>query len=145
MFTATELEYIQSLIESMRGQGYDYYIARTDNERDNTADLEVVFSNQKITADDLYNYRGISGYRYTVDSGSITDGVRRVSVIPISGTYEVPYSEHCYTNAAFSGGSIQPDIRQQGGVTIDQNTAFLCVAVLSLLTLVAFRIFGFRR
>lgn len=146
MFTATEIEYIRSLIESMRGQGYDYYIARTITERDNTSDLEIVFSDSKITADSLYSYRGISGYRYTVDSGSSsTDGVRRVQVNSISGSYSVPQTEHCYTNAVFSGGTIQPDIRQQGGVTIDQNAALLGVSVLFLLVFVALRIFGKRR
>lgn len=145
MFTAVELEYITSLIESMRGQGYDYYIARTVTERDVSSDLEVVFSDSEIFADSLYSYRGISGYRYTVDSGSGTDGVKRVNVTSITGTYTVPQTEHCYTNATFFGGTIQPDIRRQGGITIDQNTALLGAFVLSMLVIIALRLFGKRR
>lgn len=70
MFTAQELEYLKALVETMRGRGYDYYVARTVNESNNLYDFEVVFSDKEITANGLYSYSGCSGVIYRVDSSA---------------------------------------------------------------------------
>lgn len=143
MFSAVELDYIKSLVESMRGQGYGYYIARTVSEQDNIYDAEIVFSTTKITASGLYDYSGISGVRYRVDSTtSYRDVTARVVPSSISGTYTVPENEFVYTNAEFFGATIQPDVRKLGGERNEQVGA--CVGLLALLVLVCIAIRVFR-
>lgn len=151
MFTAVEMDYVSSLVEQMRGQGYLYYIARTVTESGNNYDCELIFSKEEITANGLYSYRVTNGVRYRVDSSGYTIGSGglggnngpRVSVATYSGTYTFQDTEFCYTNATFSGYSVQPDLRLKGGKVNENGTAM--VYIVALLGLVLFFALLFRR
>lgn len=142
MFTAQELEYVKALVETMRGRGYDYYIARTVTENNNAYDFEVVFSDKEITANGLYSYSGCSGVIYRVDSSSgLNNYDSKVQVSSFSGSYTVPQREFVYSNAVFQGGTIQPDLRELGGKASEGTQAGFFVSVLLVLVIIAIRIF----
>ena len=108
----------------MRERGYLYYVAYTSTYTDSyyryEPDLYLVFSQEKITA--------TTAYSYTVPKGSIMYIVRtvnyssnnnavntaRVTSQSYSGTFTVDAYEHLYSNAEFSGSTIQPDILSKG-------------------------------
>lgn len=52
MFSTAQNDYLKSLIPAMRRQGYRYYLAYSDNDRDNNynPDLYVIFAKDKIMA-----------------------------------------------------------------------------------------------
>lgn len=69
MFSAAQNDYLKSLVPVMRQQGYRYYIAYSDNDRDNNynPDLYVIFAKDKITANSLYSYSVPAGsVRYSI-------------------------------------------------------------------------------
>ena len=142
MFTAQELEYLNALVETMRGRGYDYYVARTVTESNNSYDFEVVFSDKEITANGLYSYSGCSGVIYRVDSSaSVNYSDAKVQVSDFFGSYNVPQREFVYSNAVFQGGTIQPDLRELGGVQSESNQAGFYLLALFLLVVVAIKLF----
>ena len=142
MFTQQELEYVKALVETMRGRGYDYYIARTVTENNNAYDFEVVFSDKEITANGLYSYSGCSGVIYRVDSSSgLNNYDSKVQVTTFSGSYTVPQREFVYSNAVFQGSTIQPDLRELGGVQSESNQAGFYLLALFLLVVVAIKLF----
>jgi hypothetical protein len=142
MFTQQELEFIKALVESMRGQGYDYYIARTVTEDNNSYDVEIVFSTVEIRATGLYGFADCDGVIYRLDSSSgRSDLNTKLTVSNFSGSYTVPSREFVYTNATFQGGTIQPDIRQLGGKLSESNQAGFYLLALFLLVVVAIKLF----
>ena len=143
MFSAVEIQYLQALVETMRGQGYKYYIARTVTESGNDFDLEVVFSAKEITAAGMYQYQVRDGVRYRVDSSGSSTNNRsaRVDVGTANGNYSVPVWEHVYTNAVFDGSILQPDVRELGGVTHEWQGAVPLLLALLVLVLFVFRVF----
>lgn len=142
MFTQQELDFIKALVESMRGQGYDYYIARTVTEDNNSYDVEIVFSTVEIRATGLYGFADCDGVIYRLDSSSgRSDLNTKLTVSNFSGSYTVPSREFVYTNATFQGGTIQPDIRQLGGKASEGTQAVFFVSVLLVLVIIAIRIF----
>lgn len=69
MFSTAQNDYLKSLIPAMRRQGYRYYLAYSDNDRDNNynPDLYVIFAKDKIMANSLYSYSVTAGsVRYSI-------------------------------------------------------------------------------
>lgn len=147
MFSAQELEWIEALIETMREKGYKYYVAHTVTESDNDTDAVVVFSQEPILGNGLYNFTVSEGVRYTLNSSgysSYQGGGARTTVDTYSGSLNVNNTEFVYTNAEYSGSTLQPDIRMTGGVADESiQTSGLLIAML-FLTVVFFRLFGNR-
>lgn len=152
MFSAVEMDYIAGLIEQMRGQGYEYYIARTVTENDVRWDAEVVFSKEEITANSTLSFNVPAGsIRYRIDSSGYTIGGSswsssdgpRVEMTEYSGTYTFEDTEFAYSNAVFSGSSVLPDLRRREGSTNENTHALLLVN--ALLVLVVFFALLFRR
>lgn len=148
MFSAQELEWIEALIETMRGKGYKYYVAHTVTENNNDADAVVVFSKEPVVGNGLYSFTVSEGVRYTLDSSgysSYQGGGARTAVDAYSGRLNVADTEFVYTNAQYAGSTLQPDIRMTGGVAYESTqTATILVAML-LLFVVFYRLFGGKR
>lgn len=122
IFSTVQKDFLESFIPTLRSKGYSYYVAYTNTNVNNTwnssaqPDLYIVASSDKITAS--------SGYRYTCQSGSVRYSVRtanystsnnavnsdRVTSSNYSGVFTVNAYEHIYTNAEFTGSTLQPDI-----------------------------------
>lgn len=145
MFTAVEMEWLQALIETMYQSGYKYYLARTVTERNNNYDVVVLFSRSPITGNGLYSYTATDAVVYSYDSSGYSygseDSGARVAVSSHNGNYTVPQYEHVYTNAEFSGATLQPDIRQTGGANNEPIQAVPLLVALLVLVLIGFRIF----
>ena len=147
MFSAQELEWIKALIETMRQKGYKYYVAHTITENNNDIDVVVYFSEQPITGNGLYNFTITGGIRYSLDSSgyySNDSNEARTKVSNYSGNINVSRTEFVYTNAEYSGTSIQPDIRQLGGVINETGQAVFHLVTLCFLVAVVLRFFGSR-
>lgn len=144
MFSAQETQWLQSIIEAMHNQGYKYYLARTVTENNNEYDVLVVFSESPIIGNGLYSYKIVDGVVYSFDSSgysSYNNNNARVAVSSFNGTYSVAQYEHVYTNAEFSGATLQPDIRSLGGANNVQIKAVPFLVVLLILVLVGFKLF----
>jgi hypothetical protein len=147
MLTAVEMEYVRALVETMRGKGYKHYVCNTVTETGNVRDIQLVFSTEPVTANSLNSFVVVGGVRYLVDSSGYAaaqGGHNRVAVSAYSGTLVVPDYEFIYTDAEFSGTSVQPDLRQLGGSENETGQAVFLLVALLFLTLVFFRFFGSR-
>lgn len=108
----------------MRERGYSYYVAYTHTYTDsyyrNEPDLYIVFCKEKITANSAYTYsvpQGAVMYiirtnNYSTSSSAVNTS--RVTSQPYGGSFTVDAYEHIYSNAEFSGSTIQPDILSKG-------------------------------
>lgn len=129
MFSTNQDNIIKSLVPVMRRQGYRYYLAYTNTDTSSSwnssseVDLYIIFSSEKITGNSQYLYSVPEGsVRYSVRSSNYSSGTNAVNSERLvtesySGTVTVQAYEHIYTNAEFSGYSVQPDIlySAQGG------------------------------
>ncbi len=127
MFSTNQIEVTQSLVNTMRQQGYKYYIAYTNTSTSsgwNTSaveDLYIIFSKDEITA--------ISGYNYTIPANSLHYAIRtgnystssssvnseRFVVSEYEGELNIEIYEHIYTNAEFGESVVvMPDINFRG-------------------------------
>lgn len=124
MFSTAQNDYLKSLVLVMRQQGYRYYIAYSDNDRDNNynPDLYVIFAKDKITANSLYSYSvPASSVRYNIitSNTSYNNTAYRVTTASVgASTVTVDRYEHVYSNAvpAMDTVQLQPDILYTGEV-----------------------------
>lgn len=150
MFSTVQTDVIKSLIPVMRRQGYKYYIAytytRTGNYSTVDPDLYIVFSEDKITASDLYTYSVPSGsVKYSIrtpnySTNSSAVNTDRLFSSSFSGSLTINPYEHIYTNSVFSGSSVQPDIlyEMKGGYEFETSVATAILLAVFVL-LVSFR------
>lgn len=128
LFSTAQQAYCDSLIPSMRERGFTHYVAYTNTYTDSynryEPDLYLIFSKEKITANSLYSYIVPEGsLMYIVRTGNYSTSssavnTARVTSQSFSGTLSVDVFEHIYSNADYSGSTIQPDILAQG---VQQN------------------------
>lgn len=124
MFNTSQQAYCDSLIPTMRERGYTYYVAYTNTSNDDfnryQPDLYLVFSKDKITANSAYTYTAPQGSILYIlrtnnySSSSHAVNTSRVTSQPYGGTFTVDEYEHIYSNADYSGTTIQPDILSKG-------------------------------
>ena len=152
MFSDSQQGYVASLVASMRDE-YPYYIAYSDFRYGSyeNASIYVIFSKEKIISRGLYSYEVPSGVKYaliTNNYSSYNNNTARTLVTSFNGgVITVPVYEFIYTNAEFSGSSVQPDINKLYGGDYNaqlQSTNFIfIVACLTIMLLDVF--FSFRR
>lgn len=154
MFSTNQLEVIQTLVPTMKNQGYDYYIAYTNTDTSSSwgsttePDLCIVFSSDEITA--------TSGYSYDVPEGSVMYVIRtgnystsqsavntdRYEISEYSGILNIDIYEHVYSNSTYSEGVVvMPDINFRGaGETYEKTNALglVCTAVLLFICFCSF-------
>lgn len=124
MFNSAQQAYCDSLIPAMRERGYSYYVAYTNTYTDNyyryEPDLYIVFSEQKISASSPYSFTAPQGsIMYTIRTSNYSTNSNAVNTARVTsqtygGTFTVDEYEHVYSNAEFSGSTIQPDILSKG-------------------------------
>lgn len=144
MFSAQELEWLKALIETMRGKGYMHYVAHTVTQNNNDSDVVVIFSQEPIIGNGLYRFTVADGVMYTLDSSGYSaygDNDARTKVSSYSGNLNVADTEFVYTNAEYSGTTLQPDIRYTGGVISETNQAGFYLLTLLFLVVVVLNIF----
>lgn len=117
MWSDIYTNYVKQLVISNRGE-YPYYLAVTNtnigigSNYDSPA-FYVYFSKEPIKATGLYNYVLPSdSIRYTVIGANANSNYhsQRVTTSAFSGNLAVNNYEFVYTNAEFTGNTIQPDI-----------------------------------
>ena len=154
MFSTNQIEYVKTLLPTYANQGYKYYIAYTNNDNTNyystNPDLYVIFSKDKITASDGYNYSVnpeetviISIRTGNYSSSTSADNSERVLVNQyVNETLFIDEWEHIYTNAEFTGHTLQPDYNLiSGGETNVRLEAITFVLLVSLLITVGSKLF----
>ncbi len=154
MFSTNQIEYIKTFLPSYAADGYKYYVAYTNNDNSNyystNPDLYIVFSKEKIIASDGYNYTVnpeetviISIRTGNYSSSSSADNSERVEVNQhVNDSFFVDEFEHIYTNAEFSGHTLQPDYNLiSGGETNVRLEAITFVLLVSLFITVFSKLF----
>ena len=152
MFSDAQQGYIAALVANMRDE-YPYYIAYSDfryGDYEN-ASIYVIFSKEKITSRGLYSYEVPAGVKYALITNNYSsynaNSARTVVNSFSGGVVNVPAYEFVYTNADFTGSSVQPDINKLYGGDYNaqlQSTNFIfIVACLTVMLLDVF--FSFRR
>lgn len=125
MFSTTQIEIVETLVPTMLAKGYTHYVAYTNTNTSNWNNIEpdiyIIFSNEEITATSSYSYNIPSdAVRCVVRSSNYSSSSSAVNTERIvteeytASTLNVDEYEHIYTNAVFTGLSIQPDILQEG-------------------------------
>lgn len=117
MWNDSYRDYVKQLVLSNRNE-YPYYIAHTCtywgiNNSGSYPTFKVYFSKEPFTASGLYSYVCPSDtVVYSVVGGSANTNYHnaRVSTSSYNGTLKIDEYEFVYTNAEFTGSTIQPDI-----------------------------------
>lgn len=151
MFTQVESDYIKSLINVYREQGYKYYLAHTVTERNNEYDIRLYISKEEIkaTTDDIFDIQ--NAIVINIDSSSRNDN-NSSSIHARDTIYNSNYSsvvtinkaEFIYTNAIVDYSStmfcINPDIMNSGVTSYTGNvisyTLLIILFVIFLYTFV---------
>ena len=154
MFSTNQIEYVKTLLPTYANQGYKYYIAYTNNDNTNyystNPDLYVIFSKDKITASDGYNYSVnpeetviISIRTGNYSTSTSADNSERVLVNQyVNETLFIDEWEHIYTNAEFTGHTLQPDYNLiSGGETNVRLEAITFVLLVYLLITIGSKLF----
>lgn len=131
MFSTAQNDYLKSLVPVMRQQGYRYYVAYSDNDRNNNydPDLYLIFSKDKITANSLYSYSVPAGsVRYSIITSNTSYNNTAYRVVTASvGAFTVTIDryEHVYSNAAPATDTVQlqPDILYTGEVYVRETVS----------------------
>lgn len=152
MFSDAQQGYIAALVSNMRDE-YPYYIAYSDFRYSDYehASIYVIFSKEKITSRGLYSYEVPAGVKYSLITNNYSsynsNSARTVVNSFAGGVVNIPVYEFVYTNADFTGSSVQPDINKLYGGDYNaqlQSTNFIfIVACFTVMLIDVF--FSFRR
>ena len=122
MFSTSQQAYIEALLPTYAEDGYKYYVVYSDNVANSgyytstNPDLYAVFSKETISAKNAYSYDvgdssiivSIRSSNYSSSNNANND--ERVVVSDYAAqTLVIPKYEHIYTNAEFTGHTLQPD------------------------------------
>jgi hypothetical protein len=147
MLSRDNLEYARQLVEANRDD-YPYYVIVTntnisDNYDYQSPSFKVYLSKSKINANGRYTFTiPNNSYCYSVISSNASRQYHseRVSVSNYSGILSVPTYEFCYTNAEFSGNTVQPDVLADNNVTQSHFDGVSLIMLAVLLSSVVFKI-----
>lgn len=150
MFTQVEIDYLKSLINTYREQGYKYYLAHTVTERNNEYDIRLYVSKEEITAttDDIFSIK--NAVVINIDSSSRNDSnnssIHSRDVISNSnynGVLTVHTAEFIYTNAVLDYSittfCVNPDIMNSG--VSSYNCHLISYAMLILVSVILLYMF----
>lgn len=145
MFNQQEIDYILSLINTYRRQGYKYYVCHTITEDNNNSDIRVYFSKKEIKAVTSTTFDISEGIEIEIDSSSRNDNSYNSSIhsrnIIVSSNLtkivNVHQAEFIYTNAVVSSSSvtiINPDLRLNSASNYDNtlllaSVLFMCCSI----------------
>lgn len=136
--TATE-NYVKQLVLTMKKE-YPYYVAHTISNVSSGNDVvttRVYFSSAPIEAKGLYSYfLPVNSIRYDLITSNYSDRYTngaRISTSSFNGTLTLNQYEFVYTNAEFTGSTIQPDLTAERGLTNETFQGFSFVLVGAML------------
>lgn len=141
MFSTLEENYIKSLINTYKKEGYSYYVVHTVTETDNEYDFYIYFSQDEIIFTNSYTFElSDNSLMLKVDSSSRNDNSYNPSighrdlVFYESGTINVNVAEFIYSNAGYNYSlivhSLNPDIMNSGLDSYNNNLislSLLCI------------------
>lgn len=148
LFDSNQQRYCDTLIPTMYAKGYKHYVAYTNNDYSGyystEPDLFIVFSKDKIQPNGAYSYNipqnsvrcSIRSYDYSSSSSAVNSD--RVKTEAFSGRLKIDLYEHIYSNAEYSGTTIQPDILAPKEVKQYDSTQALGVVLLAFLLFYVF-------
>lgn len=158
MFSTAQQAYIDALLPTYAKDGYKYYVVYTDSVDNSSSwystepDLYAVFSKETISAKSAYSYGvGESSIIVAVrssnyNSSSTASNVDRITVTDYAAqTLTIPKYEHIYTNAEFTGHTLQPDYYLTTGGETNVQIEALSVIVLAVFFFIALRKLIFKR
>lgn len=157
MFNEAQQTIIETLVPTMRKEGYTYYVAYTYtntsswSDDSNQPDLYFVFSREEITASAAYRFSVPAGsVRYICRSDNYSrydDSVNspRIASESFSGVLSINVYEHVFTNATFSGATLQPDVLKGERTTNEYLQANGILLAAFLLFVVFWKMCTFRK
>lgn len=160
MFTQVEENYIKSLINTYKKQGYDYYICHTVTENDNNYDIYMYFSKEEIKAVSNTTFDLTNAIYIQLDSSNRNDSGYNASThsrtrlinSKVNSIIEINQAEFIYTNAINSYKTettvLNPDLMLQGSNSYGSVLFMgICIIVLFITFLYTFisNIFRLRR
>lgn len=158
MFSTAQQAYIDALLPTYAKDGYKYYVVYSNNMVNSgyfsstDPDLYAVFSKEAISAKNAYTYDvGDSSILVTIrssnySSSSSANNSDRVVVTDYNAQLlQVPVYEHIYTNAEFTGHTLQPDYYLTTGGETNVQLEALTTIVLAVFVFVAVRKLLFKR
>lgn len=151
MFTQVEENYIKSLINTYKKQGYNYYICHTVTENDNNYDVYIYFSKEEIKAISYNTFDLTNAIYIQLDSSnrndnnynSSTHSRTRLINSNVNSIVEINQAEFIYTNAINSYKTesivLNPDLLLQGSSSYS-NIVFMgaCIIILFITFLYTF-------
>jgi len=140
MWSDSYRDYVKTLVESNRDT-YPYYVAHTCtywgvSSSSAYPSFKIYFSKEPITANGLYTYIfKDTAVVYSVVGGNANSNYHnnRVSTSSFTGSLKIDDYEFVYTNAEFTGQSIQPDLLSTTNVTQSHFDGFGVVLLIVLL------------
>lgn len=143
MFTQVEENYIKSLINTYKKEGYNYYICHTVTENDNNYDVYIYFSKEEIKAVSNNTFDLTNAIYIQLDSSNRNDNSynssthSRIRIVnsKVNSIVEINQAEFIYTNAIHSYKTettvLNPNLMLQGS-----NSYFsICFMIVSLIVL----------
>lgn len=151
LFTQVEENYLKSLINTYKKQGYDYYLCHTVTETDNNYDIYLYVSKEEIKAVSTTRFDLTNAISIKIDSSSRNDNSYNPSTHSrdyiennnLTTSLEINQAEFIYTNAICSyettSGCLNPDLLLQGTDSISSlYLSIVCVVVLVITFLYTF-------
>lgn len=116
MLSIQEQEYVRSIINTYKKQGYDYYLLVTNSDTNNTIDIYLYFSKEEIKALDKNLFAIKNGIEVNIDT-SYSYNRSNVLSSYVSIAYDtivVDRTEYIYSNCLYdykaTSDVIYPDI-----------------------------------
>ena len=147
MFSALQVEYLQSMAHTMREQGFPYYLAVTQWRSVVTQpNMVVYFSRNPIIATGMYSYTINTAVRYSINFSAFNNTTNtgpRFTVTDVGNvTRAFATHEFIYTNADFGTMTrVQPDILLQEGGNLRANQVSALLISILFFTILFIRIF----
>ena len=125
VISATEMQWVQMMVETLRKKGFRYYVAREVYDND-YCDVELYASSEPISFDSANVWTVSNGIVYKMDSSpryysSSSYSGNSVVSSSFSGRVVAAGYEFVYSNAEFEGITLVPDLRQNGGIAHDES------------------------
>lgn len=136
MFSNLEEDYILSLINTYKKEGYNYYLCHTVTDYNNVYDVTLYFSKKEILAYDNYTYSVEDGIVLFLDSSSRNDNSYNPSTnerIVLSnsnynGIVYINVAEFVYTNCKLNYKTntdvVMPDLTLNNADSISAKSCF---------------------
>lgn len=148
MFSTSQQAYIDALLPTYAKDGYKYYVIYSNNMANSGygstshPDLYALFSKKAISAKNAYSFSvedssilvAVRSSNYS-SSSSANNSARIVVQDYSPGTLKIPECEHIYTNAEFTGYTLQPDYYLSTGGETNVQIQAISLIMLSVLFL----------